>query len=67
MNLAELTLLGGLIYLALVLFSQLWLRSFRVGPAEWLLRCMTFGERQPFRRQVLPPPQGGSTPAGETA
>jgi uncharacterized protein len=66
MNLAELTLLGAFIYLALVLFSQLWLRSFRMGPAEWMLRCVTFGERQPFRRRTAPP-AAGSKPVSETA
>lgn len=37
------------IWIALVLFSRLWLRSFRFGPAEWLWRSLTYRRRQPFR------------------
>jgi uncharacterized protein len=37
------------IWVALVLFSRMWLRSFRFGPAEWLWRSLTYLKRQPFR------------------
>ncbi|MBB6098258.1 uncharacterized protein HNR42_001683 [Deinobacterium chartae] len=30
--------------------STLWLRHFRMGPAEWLWRSWTYGRPQPFRR-----------------
>ena len=37
------------IWVALVLFSRLWLRSFRFGPAEWLWRSLTYRQWQPSR------------------
>jgi uncharacterized protein len=30
--------------------SPWWLRHFRFGPAEWLWRSLTYGQRQPMRR-----------------
>jgi uncharacterized protein len=30
--------------------SPWWLRYFRFGPAEWLWRSLTYGQRQPMRR-----------------
>jgi uncharacterized protein len=30
-------------------FSAWWLSRFRFGPLEWLWRCLTYGELQPFR------------------
>ena len=38
-------------------FSTLWLQRFRFGPAEWLWRSLTYGERQPMRRTptAVPP------------
>jgi uncharacterized protein len=35
-----------------ILWSPWWLARFRYGPAEWLWRCLTYGERQPFRRSA---------------
>lgn len=32
-------------------FSHWWLARFRVGPAEWVWRSLTYGARQPMRRQ----------------
>ena len=43
-------LLAAGVYATLSLASVLWLRGFRIGPAEWLWRSLTYGERQPFRR-----------------
>lgn len=40
-----------LIFAAQILFSVLWLRSFRHGPMEWLWRSFTYGVRQPMRRE----------------
>lgn len=33
-----------------LLLSTWWLRHFRFGPAEWLWRSLTYGQRQPMRR-----------------
>jgi uncharacterized protein len=33
------------------LFACLWLRRFRLGPAEWLWRSLTYWSRQPIRRE----------------
>ena len=38
-------------FLAEAVFSALWLRHFQFGPAEWLWRSITYGRRQPIRRQ----------------
>jgi uncharacterized protein len=34
---------------ACVLLSAAWLRTFRIGPAEWLLRSFTYARPQPLR------------------
>jgi uncharacterized protein len=31
--------------------SPIWLRQYRFGPAEWVWRSLTYGERQPMRRE----------------
>ncbi|MGB5953449.1 MAG: DUF418 domain-containing protein, partial [Ornithinimicrobium sp.] len=36
---------------ALGAFSLVWLRTFRFGPAEWLLRSMSYGRVQPLRTE----------------
>ncbi len=33
-------------------WSALWLRSFRYGPAEWAWRCLTWWQRAPIRRRA---------------
>lgn len=38
-----------LIFGATVAFSRLWLARFRLGPAEWLWRSLTYGKPQPIR------------------
>ncbi len=38
------------IYLAILLFSNLWMRRFRFGPLEWLWRSLTYWRRQPLLR-----------------
>ena len=35
--------------------SLIWIRYFRYGPMEWLLRTAAYGRRQPFRRKPGPP------------
>jgi uncharacterized protein len=37
------------VWVVVVIFSGLWLRSFRFGPFEWLWRSLTYRKRQPFR------------------
>src|SRR3546814_10406897 len=41
---------------AQIAFSRWWLDRFRFGPAEWAWRSLTYGQRQPMRRQ----PVGGA-------
>lgn len=43
------------IWLALDLAARWWLRRFRQGPAEWLLRTVTYWRRQPLRRTAEAP------------
>jgi len=33
-----------------LIFSPLWLRYYRFGPAEWLWRSLTYGQRQPLHQ-----------------
>jgi len=32
-----------------LIYSPLWLRKYRFGPAEWVWRSLTYGKRQPMR------------------
>jgi uncharacterized protein len=41
---------SGLIFAAEVAFSRLWLARYRMGPAEWLWRSLTYRKLQPMRR-----------------
>jgi uncharacterized protein len=36
-------------------FSTIWLKHFHFGPAEWLWRSLTYGQRQPMRRPSVSP------------
>lgn len=38
------------LWLLLIPLCGAWLRHFRLGPAEWLWRSLTYGVRPPFRR-----------------
>lgn len=38
------------IWFVLSLGASVWMRRFQFGPTEWLLRSITYGTRQPFRR-----------------
>jgi uncharacterized protein len=55
-KMGEMSLLGlnifalGL-FAALAVFSHLWLGLFRFGPAEWLWRCLSYGQWQPIARR----------------
>jgi uncharacterized protein len=39
----------------LAIFSRWWLKRFRLGPAEWLLRSVTYARLQPLRRPAAVP------------
>ena len=45
-----------------VVLSRFWLAHFQVGPAEWLWRTLSYGQRLPVRRPVAdsdhPSPRG---------
>lgn len=42
--------------------AHLWLRRFRMGPDEWLLRSFTYGRWQRLRREITPPAPAPGTP-----
>jgi uncharacterized protein len=42
---------GLVIYALQVVASHIWFRHFHFGPAEWLWRSLTYGQRQPMRRR----------------
>jgi uncharacterized membrane protein YeiB len=46
-------------------WSVLWLRSFRYGPAEWVWRCLTWWRRAPIRLRAAPPPPPPGPAAGQ--
>jgi len=48
---AQAFLLGQGIFLVQILFSRLWLHSFRYGPLEWLWRSGTYRKWQPLRKE----------------
>jgi uncharacterized protein len=41
------------VFMAQLLFSRFWLGRYRFGPAEWIWRCLTYGQWQPIRRQAI--------------
>ncbi|WP_257305380.1 DUF418 domain-containing protein [Geothrix campi] len=49
MGLASATLLGIVVYGLQVLASRWWLERFQFGPLEWVWRCLSYGQLQPFR------------------
>jgi uncharacterized protein len=46
----ELYYVVAAIWLVQLIWSPLWLRHFRHGPAEWLWRSLTYWRLQPMRR-----------------
>lgn len=46
--------LSAAIFAAQVLASRWWLARFCFGPVEWLWRSLTYGQRQPMRREPAP-------------
>jgi uncharacterized protein len=53
--------LAVLVFAVQVQVSAFWLRHFRYGPAEWLWRSLTYGQRQPMRLRSLTPPAAATT------
>lgn len=49
---AHLALQAGAVAAMLLAFANLWMRAFVSGPLEWLWRSLSYGARQPFRRQA---------------
>jgi uncharacterized protein len=45
----ELEMIVVAIWIFQLIVSPIWLRSFRFGPAEWLWRSLTYGQRQSMR------------------
>jgi uncharacterized protein len=41
------------IWIVQLIWSPLWLRRFRFGPAEWVWRSLTYWKKQPMRSEVL--------------
>lgn len=54
-------LMASGLWLGLIPLCTLWLRRFRMGPAEWLWRSLTYGVAQPLRR-MAPVSGSESTP-----
>ncbi|MCG7600199.1 DUF418 domain-containing protein [Halomonas sp. McH1-25] len=48
---AEILLLAMSIYAVALVLSRLWLIPFRMGPTEWVWRCLTYLRLSPLRRQ----------------
>lgn len=46
----QLWLAVGGIWIAQLIWSPLWLSMFRMGPLEWLWRCLTYGRMVPLRK-----------------
>ena len=47
-----------------IVISPIWLKHFQFGPAEWLWRYLTYGERPQFRKAAPPSFGGQPLPAG---
>ena len=45
--------IGATLFGMLVVFSRWWLARFRIGPAEWFLRSLTYARIQPLRRPAV--------------
>jgi uncharacterized protein len=42
-----------ILFATLAVFSRWWIARFRLGPAEWVLRCLTYARLQPIRRPIV--------------
>ncbi|MGW5572441.1 DUF418 domain-containing protein [Nocardia thailandica] len=61
----ETLLLALVVYLLQLAASALWLRRFRYGPAEWLLRWVTIGHRPRWRNEVPLTARRAGSPAAD--
>ncbi|MEM9172390.1 MAG: DUF418 domain-containing protein [Pseudomonadota bacterium] len=48
--LTQLMLVVALTFIAMLIWSQVWLNRFRFGPLEWLWRSLVYRAKQPMRR-----------------
>ena len=48
----ELYYVVAAIWIVQLIWSPLWLKAFRFGPAEWPWRSLTYWRRQPMRRRL---------------
>lgn len=63
---AQLMGVAVLIWIVQGVFSVLWLRRYEMGPAEWLLRAVTYGAWRPLGRATHPArgaEEGASSPS----
>jgi uncharacterized protein len=59
---AQLMGIAALIWIAQGVISVVWLKFYEIGPLEWLLRMLTYGQRSPIPR-VAPTPTAVPAPA----
>ena len=45
------TIFALVIFLFQIIISTIWLKYFEFGPVEWLWRSLTYGKKQPFKKQ----------------
>ncbi|RFB04959.1 DUF418 domain-containing protein [Parvularcula marina] len=50
-TLTQLVYVVGATYVAMLIWSPLWLHYFRFGPLEWVWRSLVYGKLQKFRRE----------------
>lgn len=50
---AEMWTVVGVIWIAQLIWSPLWLSRFSMGPLEWVWRCLTYGRRVPLRKVAV--------------
>ena len=50
LSLADMAVIVVISWVAMLIWSPIWLASFRYGPLEWLWRSLTYGRIQPLRR-----------------
>lgn len=50
MGMAELWAVVGGVWIAQLIWSPLWLSVFRMGPLEWVWRCLTYGRMVPLMK-----------------
>jgi uncharacterized protein len=49
----SLVVIAILIFILQIIVSNLWLKIFMYGPAEWIWRMLTYGKRLPIKRMTL--------------